>query len=351
MRTGDSAYPWSLIMSRHSSPGNKVALSRRELLALALTGCAWNWAQPALCWALGDEARELDETARSGRIIARVRGFASSPQQPKGVSGYIAIDAETGAWSRICDVFGNTSSVSRDGKTVAIAVLQPGGSFQLGMWTSDIENDKPFKHVADIAGYPVWSPDSKKILCSIRPGGLDGRTFETWRMNADGTDQTKLPFAESDFVIDWSPDGQWLALVRADGRPLEKNAIQLIHPDGTGRRTLTEDEGIHIMPRFSPDGRRILYSKRIVADDILHSTLWLVGLDGENPRQIPLDLEPDMGLDASWSPDGERLALTTRKTVGGRGGRDFHLEICDTDGKNRHVLSLPPGPILHVDWR
>ena len=50
-------------------------------------------------------------------------------------------------------------------------------------------------------------------------GPIRARTFETWRVNADGTGRTRLPIPEGDLVLDASRDGTWLATRTMGGDP------------------------------------------------------------------------------------------------------------------------------------
>lgn len=93
----------------------------------------------------------------------------------------------------------------------------------------------------------------------------------------------------------------------------------LMRPDGTQRRNITNtpdyEEG---GPRFSPDGKKLLY-RRFVKDTVINHDKWgfqgnlmIADNDGSNPVQIGGDREYPW---ASWSPDGRQIACLTIKGI------------------------------------
>ncbi len=93
----------------------------------------------------------------------------------------------------------------------------------------------------------------------------------------------------------------------------------LMRPDGSERRNITNtadyEEG---GPRFSPDGKRLLY-RRFAKGAIINHDLWgfqgelmIADAEGSNPVQIGVDREFPW---ASWSPDGKQIACLTPKGI------------------------------------
>jgi len=93
----------------------------------------------------------------------------------------------------------------------------------------------------------------------------------------------------------------------------------LSRPDGSQRRNLTStpdfEEGA---PRFSPDGKRMLYRRTAKGTSISHDRwgfqgrLILANADGSEP--VPYGDEEQFPW-ASWSPDGRELACLTLKGI------------------------------------
>ena len=93
----------------------------------------------------------------------------------------------------------------------------------------------------------------------------------------------------------------------------------LMRPDGSERRNITNtpdyEEG---GPRFSPDGKKLLYRRFAKGTDDQPRPLGFPGLsddrraDGSKPVQIGGDREFPW---ASWSPDGKQIACLTQKGI------------------------------------
>ncbi len=93
----------------------------------------------------------------------------------------------------------------------------------------------------------------------------------------------------------------------------------VMRPNGTELRRMTDTPEYHEGgPRFSPDGKKIIY-RRIKKFAKVHHNDWgfqgrliLADADGSNP--VPLGADGKLAW-ASWSPDGKRIGCLTRKGV------------------------------------
>ena len=122
----------------------------------------------------------------------------------------------------------------------------------------------------------------------------------------------------------WSPDGSEIAFGDSfDG------GIAVIHPEGTGRRTLIGNDSGD--PAWSPDGNQIAFVQR--------GGLALMNADGSDPHTIVTTKNPDYyPRKPSWSPDGESIVYVDAG----------HLYSVDAKGDNR--ADLTPFPVS-VDSR
>lgn len=86
-------------------------------------------------------------------------------------------------------------------------------------------------------------------------------------------------------------------LAFAEGDRAGVSQIIVSHPDGTGRVALTSGPEPSWFPAWSPDGRRLAFTRD-------GSGVWLMNADGSGAHRV------GEGYGASWSPDGQLLALT-----------------------------------------
>jgi dipeptidyl aminopeptidase/acylaminoacyl peptidase len=117
-------------------------------------------------------------------------------------------------------------------------------------------------------------------------------------MSSDGSDVRRLTTADAEdeyqfYRAEWSPDGTNLATT-FDGN------VWVIAVDGSGERNLTVLAQDALVPRWSPDGSRVMYASL---------------LDGADERIIPTDGGDFMRLPLTpqgghiWSPDGRFVAV------------------------------------------
>jgi len=158
----------------------------------------------------------------------------------------------------------------------------------------------------------------------------------------------------------WSPDGRLIAFtVELDGDPAApyRTDIYLMDADGSRVRRLTRSERA-LLPVWSPDGRTIAFAKRASSRPRsfrdLVSTIWTIGTDGSNERQ----LVPSSGLTAdtpgAWSPNGESLAFTRRTYTDP--GRSFEsseaIYVVASDGSGlRQLIEQGSEPAWSPDGR
>ena len=97
--------------------------------------------------------------------------------------------------------------------------------------------------------------------------------------------------------VDLSPDGKWIVFDLL-------GHVYRLPASGGEAECLTQSSGValNIHPRFSPDGKKITF----VSDRGGHPHLWLMNLDGSEPRKVPTDPRYRL-LQPAWSPDGKHL--------------------------------------------
>ena len=236
---------------------------------------------------------------------------------------------------------------------------------------------------SDFEGYPDWSPNGRSIAFVRWTESDDTRTWETWVMRSDGSEETKLgkgwaakfspdgtrlvyalPTASGDgaaicamktdgtqttTLVDypgstcafptWSPDGAKVSFIR-DGR------LWLANADGSGGMLLMEkdqvgevDAGVH---SWSPDGTMIAFERWNVQTQ--QTDIWIVDVDGTDMRQLTSDgrsMMPD------WSPDGTRIAFKT-DFAESDGTYSRCIDVINPDGSDRETVLAARD---HADWK
>ena len=147
-------------------------------------------------------------------------------------------------------------------------------------------------------------------------------------VNPDGSEVRQVTYPPNgwrDNVPAWSPDGKTIAFERFK-RDESTSRIMVVNPDTGDTRTVVPCTGercvVAIDPYFSPDGRSIAYARMVSPPTAqgppewkLYSAIFIVELDGSNPRQVTSTPVRRKGLlapetsDPTFSPDGKLLAF------------------------------------------
>jgi len=168
------------------------------------------------------------------------------------------------------------------------------GSPEVWIRAQDGANERPVVTDADFDGSRTmalgalsFSPDGQRL--AYQRFSTDG--YRIWISPAAGGAPTQLTSRGWEDAPDWSPDGEWIAIVTDDGR-LAKARV------GAGAASAVD---LHVTPvqttrpRWSPDGRWIA-----VQSD---PGLLLVSADGASNRV----LSPDEWMAFAWSADGTTI--------------------------------------------
>jgi Tol biopolymer transport system component len=144
---------------------------------------------------------------------------------------------------------------------------------------------------------PLPSKDGKKLF-------IIGQTYHGELMRYDTKAGQFAPFLggiSAEYVA-FSKDEQWVAYVAyRDGTLWRSKA------DGSEKMQLTYAPMYTVLPRWSPDGKTIIFFEFAVAAD-KPARVYEVPADGGNPRQLLPD-DPSQQLDPNWSPDGSKIVF------------------------------------------
>ncbi len=183
-----------------------------------------------------------------------------------------------------------------------------------------------------------WSPDGKTLLFTrIHEGRM-----ALWTMPADGGEMKRLlpEHKEPHFDGHFSADGKRIVYVydRLEGTD-GKLSIKVCNADSSDDQTLVPHKAFEESPRFSPDGKLVLW----VSTRDGNPDLYTVGIDGKGVKRLTND--PAYDLHPAWEPGGKRIAFAS-----GRSGRQ-KIHLMNADGTD--VKKLTDGEFLDAwpAWR
>ena len=187
-----------------------------------------------------------------------------------------------------------------------------------------------------------WSPDGTRILVTSTAGPAETALPIRPATVADDGSDLRLLDGVGDRSLNlgcsvFSPDGTRLACQGYSD--FEAGIYTVRAADGGGLRALTDEGGIP--SDYSPDGEQIVFLGEDVDAGLTGDeagTLFVVGSDGTNLREIT---EPNSVLAnsyAGWSPDGEWIVFI---------GADGTLGLVHPDGSEQHAIPL--GPDVAID--
>ena len=105
-----------------------------------------------------------------------------------------------------------------------------------------------------------------------------------------------LPSIEAN-ALDFSRDGQWIVYALYPEATLWRSKT-----DGSERLQLSFSPALANHPRWSPDGKSVVFTARPPGG---HFGLYLISAEGGNPR--PLSPPEETDVEPGWSPDGNTL--------------------------------------------
>jgi Tol biopolymer transport system component len=168
----------------------------------------------------------------------------------------------------------------------------------------------------------LWTAAAFLLLVACSDGSAPDRLHPTARASATPS----------------IPLGTQSAVTSLSGRIVFDNFddVWSINADGTGLTRLTGSPWPEFDATWSPDGARIAFRSERNGD----SEIWLMNADGSDPHRLARGISP------AWSPDGSKIAYASpgdQPCPPGRGPRCSGLSIMTTDGSGQHRLPQTDG--------
>ena len=179
---------------------------------------------------------------------------------------------------------------------------------------------------------PSFSPDGKLVAFVGESSDDSGNHIYVQSVNGDDRRQLTTGYL-SDASPAFSPNGSLLVFSRSKSynrgglaaRWNVGNQLCVMNADGSGLRQI-DTGGLYVVdPRFSPDGKQIVFSEG--------SGLYLVAAGGQDK---PRPVDGIKGRQAMFSPDGQLLLYVT-----GRYERDQRILVARADGTAARVVGGP----------
>jgi len=199
---------------------------------------------------------------------------------------------------------------------------------------------------------PQVSPDGTRVAFVVTepPRGTE-RPRQVWLITLRSKEVRQLTYASGgSWSPRWSPDGRTLAFLSGrDGPP----QLYLLSMAGGEAKKLTSGKNAVRSFEWAPDGKHMAFiasepptpeeekkakdkeDARVVDKDDRHARVWLVGIDGEQVRQ--LTGEPWAVSRVLWTPGGDALVVQATSQPASDQETD---EIC--------TVSLADGTVLPV---
>lgn len=242
------------------------------------------------------------------------------------------------------------ASFAADGRSIVFTSTRGGSAdvYQVGL------DGTGLRRLTDGPGYDAQgtlSPDGRMLaFVSSRSGQAD-----IWLQElATGALRNLTDHPAGDFRPAWSPDGQWLAFSSDRDSPRARYAFVTLHStdlyvvraDGTGLRRVTRTEGAAGSPRWTPDGRRLVYSQASLEDlraitsaRRLRGTTQVVSVDLASGAREVLT----RGSGEKWSPQPLADGRVGYASGGPEGGVEFVAGPAGARGEVRNPAWSPDG--------
>jgi eukaryotic-like serine/threonine-protein kinase len=223
--------------------------------------------------------------------------------------------SKDGKQAQLLDVSGmNDINACPDGRSVIIALIGGGGTTGINLWRVNSDGTNLTRLTSGSRqDSPMCSPDSKWVY--YRNAGSE----ELFRVPVAGGDPQTIPgtsiphgIVASNFE-GISPDGKTLAFlstVELPGANLTNEQKIVLVPLDAGPnpqvRKLDPNEHVAAGPRFTPDGKSVVYDIRVNGVD----NLWQQPIDGSGPgHQLTNFTKEEFVQSWSFSPDGKSLGM------------------------------------------
>ena len=269
----------------------------------------------------------------------------------------------------------HSAILSPDGKTVAALVRGPvppddGPKRRPAiLHVRGLVEKEPGTDLGVVGHTLAWSPDGTEIACCDFGENADMKPEATSTIvNVKTKEKRVLKLPNDHLLTDWSRDGKFFLTMRVSGGPEKPRArLYLMNPDGTEHKALTDENGMALFGRLSPDGTRVLFNRVPVGPDEKpdRRNAELSVVDVATGKVTKVDGVPPSGAVGGycWSSNSKKIAYVWQQVHEGKPEdlvkkeTESRIVVCDADGKNAKTIVSEKGEgqwsltLGSVDWR
>jgi Tol biopolymer transport system component len=169
------------------------------------------------------------------------------------------------------------------------------------------------KRLTDAPGYDAegsYSPDGKEIVfCSNRDGNLQLYIMDAHGKNVRQLTHTPGCYNGGPF---FSPDGKRV-IFRSDRKKKDYLQIYVINTDGTGERALTDTNGVNWGPFWYKDSKHVVYAAADHSNPAIRPNYDLWWMNVDTGAKVRLTYAPGADILPAFSPDGKKLMWTSTR--------------------------------------